>query len=223
MKQLESLYRTLGYNFVNAQLAITALTHRSAGASHNERLEFLGDSVLNYAVSTELYRRFPAATEGELSRLRASLVNRDTLAELARAAALGDYIRLGPGELKSGGYRRDSILADAFEALIGAVYLDAGIARAESFVADALQARLAACSPNDVLKDPKTRLQERLQGEGSSLPEYTVVAVEGQAHNQRFTVACRVEGVEDEVLGTGSSRRRAEQSAAEDMLGKLDA
>ncbi|UCE89430.1 MAG: ribonuclease III [Pseudomonadota bacterium] len=221
MKQLESLYGTLGYRFVDTQLVTTALTHRSAAGNHNERLEFLGDAVLNYAVSAELYRRFPEATEGELSRLRASLVNRDTLAELARAASLGDYIKLGPGELKSGGYRRDSILADSFEALIGAVYLDAGINQAQDFVVGSLRSRLAACSPSAVPKDPKTRLQELLQAQGRPLPAYTVVAIEGEAHNQRFTVACRVEGVSSEVVGSGSSRRRAEQSAAQDMLEKL--
>lgn len=221
MRQLERLRRALGYEFSDPDLLDVALRHRSAGAMHNERLEFLGDSVLNFVIASALYRRFPAATEGMLSRMRASLVKGDTLAEIARELELGEYLHLGSGELKSGGFRRGSILADAFEALIGAVYEDGGIGAAQDLVLRFFESRLDESRPAMALKDPKTRLQEFLQARGRPLPEYRVAEVQGQAHNQTFTVECLVEGLDGPSLGTGSSRRKAEQRAAEQALERL--
>lgn len=221
MHNLDKLCRKLGYVFNQPELLERALTHRSYGSRNNERMEFLGDAILGYLVSTELYRQFPGATEGELSRLRASLVRGDTLAGIATELELGEYLHLGSGELKSGGHRRRSILADAFEAIIGAVYLDSGIDNASALVTKFFNDKIATLDPRTLKKDPKTRLQEFLQARGSQLPEYQVIATEGKAHEQRFQVECRVEGMSEPVIGEGTSRRKAEQAAAEKILHTL--
>ncbi len=215
------LERALGYRFSDAALLDRALTHRSAGGRHNERLEYLGDAALGFIVAEALYRSVPDADEGDLSRLRASLVNRPTLAAMARELGLPERLRLGSGELKSGGYRRDSILADALEAVFGAVYLDGGFEAARRSIHAAYGTRLERLPGPESLKDAKTRLQEALQAAGRPLPSYEVQAVEGEAHRRRFTVACHVEGEEGTVTGSGRSRRAAEQAAASGMLEHL--
>lgn len=212
------LLERFDYRFRDPALLETALTHRSAGARNNERMEFLGDAVLGYLISAELYERFPKATEGQLSRLRASLVRGETLADIASQLELGEQLILGPGEMKSGGFRRRSILADAFEALIGAIYLDSDMDTVRKVVLPLFASRLEECDPSRVIKDPKTRLQEYLQARGAPLPEYTVQAITGKAHNQTFAVACHIEGLAEQPVGTGSSRRAAEQAAAEQAL-----
>lgn len=214
----QPLQRALGYTFQNPELLALALTHRSYNHCNNERLEFLGDSVLNFVIAEHLYLRFPQAREGQLSRLRALQVKGTTLAEVAREFKLGDYLLLGSGELKSGGYRRDSILADALEAIIGAIYLDAGMDRVQERILSWFDERLKKMTLQDTQKDPKTRLQEFLQSRQMVLPRYDVVDVKGEAHAQTFTIACVVEQVEEAPLGVGSSRRIAEQVAAEKML-----
>lgn len=220
----QALLRRLDYRFNDPTLLDSALTHRSAGGDNNERLEFLGDAILGLVIADDLYRRYPAASEGELSRLRASLVRKQTLAELARDLDLGEYLRLGSGELKSGGYRRDSILADALEAIFGAVYLDRGFAASMDMIRALYAERLAQLPAEAAaVKDAKTRLQEYLQGRHLERPEYSVLAISGDAHDQVFEVACRVAGVEHTAHGKGSSRRRAEQQAAQRMLDLLGA
>jgi ribonuclease III len=221
---VQALLRRLDYRFNDPSLLDSALTHRSAGGTNNERLEFLGDAILGLVIADALYRRYPEASEGELSRLRASLVRKQTLAELARDLELGEYLHLGPGELKSGGYRRDSILADALEAIFGAVYLDSGFEASVTMIRALYAERFAQLPAEAVaVKDAKTRLQEHLQGRRLELPEYAVVSVSGDAHAQVFEVECRVAGLARSVLGKGSSRRRAEQQAAQHMLELLDA
>lgn len=218
------LLRKLDYRFRDISLLFAALTHRSAGGANNERLEFLGDAVLGLVIAEALYTRYPDAAEGELSRLRASLVRKQTLAELARDLELGEFLRLGSGELKSGGFRRDSILADALEAIFGAVYQDGGYDACRALIQALYHERLETL-PDDAaeLKDPKTRLQEHLQGRGLELPTYTVLSVFGEAHAQTFKVECRIAALESSACGTGSSRRRAEQQAAQQMLQTLAA
>ena len=220
---LDGLSRALGYRFGDPQLLQAAVTHRSAGSQNNERLEFLGDAVLGYIVAEWLFEQFPKATEGQLSRLRASLVKRATLAEIARQLNLGDYLLLGSGELKSGGFRRDSILADAMEAILGAIVLDSGngLEQCCACIHRLLASKVGELSPGEELKDPKTRLQELLQSRKLDLPAYDVVEVTGKAHHQRFAVECRVDAMQQCVRGEGSSRRRAEQAAAEAMLDRL--
>ncbi len=199
-----------------------AFTHRSApGRINNERLEFLGDAVLNLLAAELLYQRFPAASEGDLSRLRARLVSTAPLAEAAQSLGLGDELRLGSGELKTGGFRRESILADALEALIGAVYLDAGLEAARAVVARFCEPLIDTLPPPEDLKDPKTRLQELLQGRGLALPEYRVEQVSGEPHLQHFSVRCEVPELHIATAGEGSSRRRAEQDAAQRVLDSL--
>jgi ribonuclease-3 len=199
-----------------------AFTHRSApGRINNERLEFLGDAVLNLLAAELLYQRFPAASEGDLSRLRARLVSTAPLAEAAQSLGLGDELRLGSGELKTGGFRRESILADALEALIGAVYLDAGLEAARAVVARFCEPLIDTLPPPEDLKDPKTRLQELLQGRGLALPEYRVEQVSGEPHLQHFSVRCEVLELHIATVGEGSSRRRAEQDAAQRVLDGL--
>lgn len=193
---------------------VCAITHRSADGRHNERMEFLGDSVLGLIITTELYRRIPRASEGYLSRLRASLVNENALAVIASDLGLGDFLRLGPGELKSGGFRRKSILADALEALIGCIYLEQGIKEAERFVLTVYGSRLQDLPNEDDLKDPKSRLQEFLQSRGFDLPEYQLLSVEGEAHRQTFTAECFIPALTIRTQGIASSRRKAEQDAA---------
>lgn len=191
-----------------------ALTHRSYGSPNNERLEFLGDAALSLIIAEILYARFPRQDEGALSRLRANLVNGEVLARRARNLDLGEELLLGPGELKSGGYRRDSILAGALEALIGAAYLESGLDAARQLVRTVLGEEIEAVSPDQATKDPKTRLQEYLQARRMPLPEYRVMTVEGQDHAQLFRVECRVTGLDEALSGEGNSRRRAEQDAA---------
>jgi ribonuclease-3 len=205
----------LGYQFRNPELLARALTHRSHGAHHNERLEFIGDGLLNCYTALALYERFPALAEGELSRLRAHLVNRDSLHLLAQKLGLDQYLRLGEGEIKTGGAQRPSILADATEALIGAVFLDGGFDAARDVVMLLYADLLRELDPQQMLKDPKTRLQEYLQGRRLPLPGYTVSRITGEAHSQTFEVACRIEALGIVVTGTGASRRAAEQDAAE--------
>ncbi|EMW7173369.1 ribonuclease III [Vibrio fluvialis] len=218
---ISRLETKLGYQFNNAELISLALTHRSANGKHNERLEFLGDSILSFVIADDLYRRFPKVNEGDMSRMRATLVRGNTLAELGREFDLGDYLKLGPGELKSGGFRRDSILADAVEAIIGAIYLDSDIEMVRTIVLSWYQSRLEAIKPGVSQKDPKTRLQEFLQGRRKPLPVYTVTNIKGEAHNQEFTVACDIAGIGEPVIGKGTSRRKAEQAAAETALEQL--
>nr|WP_255605979.1 ribonuclease III [Thalassolituus sp. ST750PaO-4] len=208
----------MGYNFRDESLVMLALTHRSKGISNNERLEFLGDSILNFVVAEDLYRRFPQAKEGKLSRLRARMVKGETLAVIAREFDLGDFLLLGSGELKSGGHRRESILADTVEALIGAMYLDAGLEAARERILSWYATRLDALTLEDPIKDPKTRLQEYQQGRKSSLPKYEVLNVEGPTNEQVFTVECRIPELADAIVAQGSSRRGAEQSAAAQVL-----
>jgi ribonuclease-3 len=215
--------RSFGHVFTTPALCETAVTHRSAGADHNERLEFLGDSILNCAVARLLFDAHPLADEGALSRLRASLVSGDTLAQIAGELGLGEFLRLGPGELKSGGFRRASILADALEALLGAIFLDAGFDAAAAAVARVIGPRMSELPAADALKDPKTRLQEVLQGRGLALPTYTLTAVGGDPHAQAFTVTCEVPVLGVAAVGEGASRRRAEQLAAAKVLDLLPA
>ncbi len=208
------LTRQLGYTFRQPALLRQALTHRSYGTPHNERLEFLGDSVLSLAISTHLYHGFPQLTEGELSRVRAHLVKEPTLAEIAQELRLGDYLFLGEGELKSGGFRRPSILADALEAIFGAIYLDGGFADAQRVIEGLYAPVIARLDPKKLSKDPKTQLQEFLQGRKLRLPQYTIVATEGEAHEQHFKVECHIPDLEIRAVGGGASRRKAEQDAA---------
>ncbi len=212
--QRRRLVEGLGRSIDDSALLDQALTHRSCGTPHYERLEFLGDAVLNMVVAELLYAARPEATEGDLSRFRARLVREPTLAEIARDLQLGEFIRLGPGELKSGGFLRDSILADVLEAIIGAIYLESGFSAAHTTVASLMSQRIEALPEADALKDAKTRLQEWLQGRGSPRPRYEVVDERGADHERRFTVECRVEGLEDAIRATAGSRRKAEQQAA---------
>jgi ribonuclease-3 len=211
---LARLERQLGYTFKDQDLMVLALTHRSFAGRNNERLEFLGDAILNFVAGEALFERFPLAREGQLSRLRARLVKGETLAILARGFDLGDYLRLGSGELKSGGFRRESILADALEALIGAIYLDAGMDAARQRVVAWLTNELESLTLVDTNKDPKTRLQEFLQSRACELPRYDVVDIQGDPHCRTFVVECQISLLNDKTLGQGASRRIAEQVAA---------
>ncbi len=212
----------VGYAFNDPGLLDQALTHRSLGSHNNERLEFLGDAILNFVVAELLYQAEPDAHEGRLTRLRAHLVRRETLAAIARDLDLGEALRLGPGALKSGGRGRDSILADACEAIIGAIYLDGGLSPCRGVLENLYRDRLARAAREMGLKDPKTRLQEVLQGSGHGLPQYTVVNLDGAPHDQSFTVECKADGIPGPVTGFGSSRRKAEQDAAQKALEELD-
>lgn len=211
---LSRLERQLGHTFQDQGLMTLALTHRSFAGRNNERLEFLGDAILNFVAGEALYERFPQAREGQLSRLRARLVKGETLALLARGFELGEYLRLGSGELKSGGFRRESILADALEALIGAIYLDAGMERARERVLAWLHNELEGLTLVDTNKDPKTRLQEFLQSRACELPRYEVVDIQGEPHCRTFFVECEIALLNDKTRGRGASRRIAEQVAA---------
>ncbi|MGR6834999.1 ribonuclease III [Aliivibrio wodanis] len=219
---LQRLEKKIGYQFKDENFLKLALTHRSANGTHNERLEFLGDSILSFVVADELYHRFPKVDEGDMSRMRATLVRGHTLAELGREFQLGDYLFLGPGELKSGGFRRDSILADAVEAIIGGIYLDSDTEVIRGIILAWYKTRLDSIEPGVSQKDPKTRLQEYLQGRRKPLPTYTVTKIKGEAHNQEFTIECIVAGLDEPVIGKGSSRRKAEQSAADIALGQVN-
>jgi ribonuclease III len=209
---------SFGYVFSTPALCYAAVTHRSAGADHNERLEFLGDSILNCSVARLLYDAHPQGDEGALSRLRATLVSGETLAQIAGELGLGEHLRLGGGELKTGGFRRASILADALEAILGAIFLDSGFDAAAAVVARIIGPRLADLPAADTLKDPKTRLQEALQAHGLALPIYTLTAVAGDPHVHSFTVSCEVPVFGLAAVGEGASRRRAEQLAAAKTL-----
>ncbi len=213
----------LDYRFEDEGLLQTALTHRSAGSINNERLEFLGDALLNCVIAIDLFERRPDATEGDLSRLRASLVRGETLAAVARELGLGEAVRLGEGERKSGMYRRDSVLADTLEALIGAIYLDSDFATVSALVRGLFAERLDSLPSAERLKDPKTRLQEYLQRDGRPLPEYELVEATGADHARRFTVRCRVQGLDLECVATAGSRRKAEQQAARECMDRLAA
>jgi ribonuclease-3 len=220
--ELTLLQEKLGYQFCDRELLELALTHRSCGSRNNERLEFLGDSILNHVIAQTLYLQFENSREGELSRMRAALVKGDTLAEVARELDLGLFVRLGPGEMKSGGQRRDSILADTLEAVIGAILLDAGVDSCRDRVLQLFNARLCKLSPQAVGKDAKTRLQEYLQGRGKTLPDYQLLAIRGEDHVQQFKVSCELPEFKMKISGEGSSRRRAEQEAARRTLASLE-
>ena len=212
--KMNRLQSRLGHVFQDQELLTRALTHRSAGSRHNERLEFLGDSILSLVIADDLFHRFPQAAEGDLSRMRATLVREKTLAELGREFDLGDHLILGPGELKSGGFRRESILADALEALIGAIYLDAGMEVARDRVLAWLASEFETLTLVDTNKDPKTRLQEFLQSRACDLPRYEVVDIQGEPHCRTFFVECEIALLNEKSRGQGVSRRIAEQVAA---------
>jgi ribonuclease-3 len=214
---LTTLCNALGYHFRQKEILDLALTHRSIGSHNNERLEFLGDSIVNWVIAEAAFYRFPTAREGELTRLRASLVSKPMLAEVAKEFDLGNYLRLGSGELKSGGFRRDSILADALEAVIAGIYLDGGVDKVKTCILTWYAARLEnLCLNQD--KDPKTQLQEFLQSRQQVLPEYVLIKTQGEAHNQTFWVECRSALLPAATQGQGNSRRSAEQAAAQQAL-----
>ena len=212
--QLSKLESRLNYQFVDGDLLMLALTHRSFGSVNNERLEFLGDSILSLVITRSLFERFPGATEGQMSRLRAKLVRRATLADIARQLSLGDFIVMGRGELRSGGFARDSVLSDTVEAIIGAIYIDGGFDVAEKKILLWYKTQWGELSLSEAERDAKSKLQEHLQAMGLPLPRYEVIDVSGLAHDQLFTVACSSEILPESVLGEGGSRRIAEQEAA---------
>lgn len=220
MASVEHLYVSLGYHFQKAILLDEALTHRSASSQNNERLEFLGDALLNLVIAEYLFEHYPKASEGELSRLRASLVKGETLADVARRLNLGNWLHLGSGELKSGGFRRESILSDTMEAIFGAVYLDGGLNRCRDLILRLYRDLLAQLASAHELKDAKTRLQEYLQARQQPLPVYNVLEIRGEPHAQNFTVECVA--VIGRTVAEGSSRRKAEQEAARRLLEQLE-
>lgn len=219
---IRALLKKLDYTFTDTALLDEALTHRSFGSVNNERLEFLGDGILNFVIADELFKAYPGVQEGDLSRLRANLVNKESLAEIAAYLDLGEVIKLGSGELKSGGFRRPSILADAVESILGAVYSDGGFEAARELIVRLYSKRLAEPADLQSLKDPKTRLQELLQSRRYALPEYQVLKISGQAHAQKFHVSCLIDKMGIEVQGEGKSRRKAEQVAAEKAIRLVD-
>ena len=222
MNKAESwLEKTLRYRFQNAELFQQALTHRSATSRNNERLEFLGDAVLDFVVSEAVYLARPEASEGDLSKLRASLVKDDTLAEIALQLDLGEHLILGSGERKTGGHRRESILADALEAIFGAVFLDSGFDAAKTVIDGVFETRYRDLPDVEDLRDPKTRLQEWLQARKMSLPEYELVETSGQDHKQRFRVTCTIVETSAVTDGESTTRRKAEQKAARKMIDRL--
>lgn len=218
-KQLQD---RLQYQFSDPQLLTLALSHRSCGSNNNERLEFLGDAVLGMAISSFLFKRFPEAREGDLSRIRSQIVRAESLAEIARNLDLGPELLLGPGEMKSGGHRRDSILGDTVEALIGAVFLDQGLEAVEACIQNWFSDSLSTLTLDTQVKDAKTALQEWLQARGKPLPEYLVVKTEGEDHSRLFTMSCTIDAVEETAQATASSRRKAEQLVAEKLVKKLE-
>lgn len=222
MKQVDKILQAFEYQFNDVALLKLAFTHRSIGSNNNERLEFLGDSILGMVISAELFKRFPNEKEGVLTRLRSSLVKGETLSEIATELNLGEFIHLGSGELKSGGFRRSSTLADVVEAIIGAIYLDSkdefGLTKVEKIILTVFSSRIDKCEPKGILKDPKTRLQEYLQAKNLMLPTYSVVSISGKEHKQTFKVSCSIKGFSDQVVAKGSSRRKAEQAAAKKAL-----
>jgi ribonuclease-3 len=222
MPKIEELCQSIGYKFTDSKIIQQALTHRSAGGINNERFEFLGDAILGFVIADVLFHRFPEATEGEMSRLRASLVKRDTLAAIAREYDFSDYLILGSGELRSGGHTRSSILADGLEAVLGAIYLDSDYKTTREAILRLFSDRLEKISLNDQQKDPKTRLQELMQARKLCLPTYEVTEIRGEPHNQVFQVICVVDELNHKIQGSGSSRRKAEQDAASQLLSLLD-
>lgn len=218
-----ALTRKLGYQFSDPSLLARALTHRSKSGNNNERLEFLGDSILNFVIAAELFERFPNLTEGELTRVRASLVKQQTLAQVARKLELGALLNLGSGEFKSGGHDRDSILSDAVEAIFAAIYKDGGIAATVAAIKKIYAPLFTEIDPAAIAKDPKTRLQEWLQHHALATPVYNVLTISGESHSQLFVVECVVSGLDKPVLGEGSSRRNAEQNAAAQAFALLGA
>jgi len=208
----------LGYGFRNEELLITALTHRSFSKTNNERLEYLGDAIVGFFIAEQLYMQFPQATEGELTRLRSTLVKRESLARVARDIQLGDHIQLGVGERKSGGRQRDSILSNAMEALIGAIYLDSDLENCRLIILELYSPLLKPLTLDDIAKDPKTKLQEYLQANKYALPSYNVISEEGDAHDKLFIIECEVEGFREPVVAKGKSKRSAEQLAAAKAL-----
>lgn len=221
IKPPELLSKKLGLTFNDPDWFVLALTHRSMGAKNNERLEFLGDSILGFVIAEALFEKFPQASEGVLSRLRASLVNQESLADLARHHYIGDYLILGSGELKSGGYRRASILSDALEAIMGAIIQDQGIENCKAWVLQLFAERLAGLRLDNWQKDPKTRLQEYMQARQFDIPGYTLISEEGLPHEKTFKVECSTSLFDKKFIGTGVSRKKAEQHAAELMLQKI--
>ncbi|CAL4320749.1 Ribonuclease 3 [Buchnera aphidicola (Periphyllus testudinaceus)] len=219
--ETKKIQKILGYVYNKKELLKQALTHRSFSVHHNERLEFLGDSILSFIIANALYRFFPYVNEGDMSRMRATLVRGNTLAKIAYEFDLGEYLKLGQGELKSGGFRRESILANTVEAIIGSIFLDSNIETIEKLILKWYKKRLQKISPGDTQKDSKTRLQEYLQSKHLPLPNYTVVQVYGEAHNQLFTIKCDILNISDNLIGIGSSRRKAEQNSAQYALIKL--
>ncbi len=217
----DKLCQAISHQFIDPGLLSLALTHRSVGQENNERLEYLGDALLGAVIAEAIYHQFPTAPEGELTRLRANLVKKETLAKLARTLEIGRCIHLGSGELKSGGWRRDSILSNTFEAIIGAVYLDSDYDTCRKCLLEIYHEMLGQISPDNLSKDPKTQLQEYLQARKISLPVYTVVKEEGLAHSREFTVECKVENMGDPICATGRSKRSAEQFSAQETLNLL--
>ena len=220
---INNLLKKLEYSFNDIELLNEALTHRSYAAKNNERLEFLGDGILNFVIAHELFKQYPDVQEGDLSRLRANLVNKESLAVIAKQLELGDVIRLGSGELKSGGFRRPSILADAVESIFGAVYCDGGFEPCRELIVRLYANRLSSPTDLQSLKDPKTQLQELLQSRRFALPDYQVTNVTGQAHAQIFHVRCNIKPMNIDVSGEGKSRRKAEQVAAEKAIAEVKA
>ena len=220
-RYIEQLEKILKYQFNDKGLLELALTHRSFQGKNNERLEFLGDSILNFIIAELLFKEFKLLPEGDLSRLRSQLVKSATLSEIGITLSLGDYLILGEGELKSSGWRRPSILADSVEAIIGAVFIDGGISSANKLITGWYQERLEAINPNDIQKDSKSVLQELLQAKKIPLPEYNIVSIDGEAHNQHFKVSCSIPKLGLSIEGEGTSRKVAEQSAAEESIKKL--
>jgi ribonuclease-3 len=220
---MSALLKKLDYSFTDINLLNEALTHRSFASTNNERLEFLGDGILNFVIADELFKMYPDVQEGDLSRLRANLVNKDSLADIAGELNLGEVIQLGSGELKSGGFRRPSILADAVESILGAVYRDGGFEPCRALIVRLYEKKLSSPTDLQSLKDPKTQLQELLQSRRFPLPEYEVTNISGRAHAQVFHVRCNIEPLKIEVNGEGKSRRKAEQLAAEKAIALVKA
>ena len=221
-KELKILEKSIKYKFKDDNLLTLAMTHRSHSGENNERLEFLGDSILNFVVADLLFKKFNDLDEGDLSRLRSQLVKEEPLSKLGNGLKIGDFLNLGVGELKSSGWRRPSILADAFEALIGAIFIDGGMKSAYKFIEDSYVELIEKINPKEIYKDPKTILQEFLQAQKVSLPSYEVINVEGEAHNQLFTVTCVVSKFDVKVEGGGRSRKIAEQEAAKEAMATIE-
>ena len=221
-KELKILEKSIKYKFKDDNLLALSMTHRSHSGMNNERLEFLGDSILNFVVADLLFKKFNDLDEGDLSRLRSQLVKEEPLSKLGNVLKIGDFLNLGVGELKSSGWRRPSILADAFEALIGAIFIDGGMKSAYKFIEDSYADLIEKINPKEIYKDPKTILQEFLQAQKVPLPNYEVINVEGEAHNQLFTVTCVVSKFDVKVEGGGRSRKIAEQEAAKEAMATIE-